>query len=571
MKINLDDSGGIRIVHALNLASAKLMHAGEEHDIYLIMAESIKNLLPGAMVIVSKIQPDNKNFRIVETFGVEKYFQSIRKLTGIDLFEISFPVDKFSKKQLKAFETRKLNHFPGGIYSITNGALNKIVCKSIEKLTGISDVYGISFGLEEKYYGGMNILITRSMKNSGAMSHETRLAIETLSNLGSSYIQKIRYNEKLTLTNKALKESQEKLIINDFALNASPVAVGLSDLEGRLFYANQAFLQLWGYSGQKEVMGKHIFEISATPENVKSVLQTISRNETFNREMLSVRKDGSEIHLIISATKVYNENAPICLMALFVDITELKLMEERLKELNDEKDRFVSIIAHDLKSPFNAILGFSELLNDDYHNLTDKEKQMYIDVVYKSAKNVFKLLENLLQWSSIRKGVIEIKKENLDLKAHIEECCAIYSAEAQKKKIHLHNNIPENTGICADSNSVKTIFRNLISNAVKFTSGGGTVTIDSVRYNNHVEISVTDNGTGIHPDTLEKLFRVGNKSEPGTNREKGTGLGLILSRDLIEKNGGTIQVESELGKGTRFIVIFPAESGSDGLPGKYPV
>lgn len=236
----------------------------------------------------------------------------------------------------------------------------------------------------------------------------------------------------------------------------------------------------------------------------------------------------------------------------------IKKYADELKQLNATKDKFFSIIAHDLKNPFITILGFSDLLLNDYNELTDEEILFYIEEMKKSADISHNLLQNLLQWSRSQTGRIEFNPVKLNLSDLIKENFNLLNATATNKQIELISEVPDNLFINADEEMIKTILRNLISNAIKFTPKGGKVKICSRIQNNFIETCVEDTGIGMSEEIMSKLFRLDvSHTSKGTDQEAGTGLGLILCKEFVEKNNGTIRVESEPGKGSRFIFTLP--------------
>lgn len=250
--------------------------------------------------------------------------------------------------------------------------------------------------------------------------------------------------------------------------------------------------------------------------------------------------------------------------SLQVEVAERKSAEEELKLINAQKDKFFSIIAHDLKSPFHGILGYAELLAEDYKNLSEDERITFINDIYDISKSTFRFLENLLEWSRIQTGRIEFEPQAIDLNKEIFEIFNILFAFAMQKKISLQNNVKPGMSVFADENMLNLILRNLLSNAIKFTEENGKVIITSSNNGNFIEISVVDNGIGISTDNLAKLFRIDTQyTSKGTKNEEGTGLGLLLCKEMIEINKGTIRVQSEIGKGTSFIFTLPHGSLTD--------
>ena len=236
----------------------------------------------------------------------------------------------------------------------------------------------------------------------------------------------------------------------------------------------------------------------------------------------------------------------------------VKKYADELKQLNQTKDKFFSIIAHDLKNPFITILGFSDLLHTDYSELSDDERLFYIDEMKKSAEISHSLLQNLLQWSRSQTGRIEFNPQKLDLQNIVHDNLELLKASAEKKQIMLSHNIQNNISLFADEDMLNTIIRNLLTNALKFTNKGGKVDITAVEQNGLSEITISDSGVGMNEAVKQNLFRLDTThSTFGTENEAGTGLGLILCKEFIEKHGGTIKVESVLGAGSKFIFTLP--------------
>ncbi|MGE5351823.1 MAG: PAS domain S-box protein [Acidobacteriota bacterium] len=245
-------------------------------------------------------------------------------------------------------------------------------------------------------------------------------------------------------------------------------------------------------------------------------------------------------------------------MAMFQNITHMKNIEKELKELNASKDKFFSIIAHDLKSPFSSLLGFSEFLATDFEQLSPDEVKTFAQNIYKSAKSVFDLLENLLQWSRLQTGGMEYSPVKFNIEDLIDDIYNIYEISAVRKKIRLNIITSGPVEVYADKNMIETVLRNLVSNAIKFTQPGGEVEIKVAKSDSKALVTIKDTGLGISPENLKKLFEIGEKlSTPGTDRERGTGLGLIISKDFIDKNHGTLEVISEPGKGSLFSFSLP--------------
>lgn len=278
--------------------------------------------------------------------------------------------------------------------------------------------------------------------------------------------------------------------------------------------------------------------------------------------------DKSDLILTIrEALKSYNQSHTI--IQQNIDLKDLnanleKKVEERtyeLEELNRTKDKFFSIIAHDLKNPFNSLLGFSELLLDSFSDFPPEKIEEYIKIIFETAHSSYALLENLLEWSRSQTGGIQITPQKIDISVLVEKNFDLLEIHAHKKGIKLINDVDPATTCYADYNMINTVMRNLISNAIKYTSGGGKVSIDCEQAGNNIKILVADTGIGIKNIVLDKLFRIDqNVSTKGTDSESGTGLGLILCKEFIEKNGGEIGVNSQVGEGSTFYFTLPVSN-----------
>ena len=230
-----------------------------------------------------------------------------------------------------------------------------------------------------------------------------------------------------------------------------------------------------------------------------------------------------------------------------------------LKRSNLAKDKLFSIIAHDLRNPFNAFLDLLDMLDEEYHTFDESERLRIIRTVRSSSHNLAGLLENLLAWSRLQQDQIVLQPVKIMLGEIVENCLETHRLQIEAKQIRLSKSIPEATELVADPDMLKTILRNLISNAVKFTPEKGNIEIAAVvKHENEVEVSVADSGTGMSPEAARELFTDHPEAHrDGTGGEKGSGLGLVLCKEFVEKHGGKIRVESGEGKGSRFFFTMP--------------
>jgi len=277
------------------------------------------------------------------------------------------------------------------------------------------------------------------------------------------------------------------------------------------------------------------------------------------------RADGEYIWIEDFLQKEMTDEGKPYIIGLMTDITErknqmqkLEKYTEELKSLNSSKDKFFSIIAHDLRSPFNGLLGFSTVLLEELQELTSEEIKEYAGYIHTSAKTVYNLVDNLLQWSRIQTGRIEYQPIKIDLYEEVFKTIELFNSNAITKKIKLINNIQSNVFVYADQNMLRSIMQNLVSNGIKFTKHGGSIKLSSKDKDDKIEIEIADSGIGIETKDIAKLFRIDSQfSSLGTANEEGTGLGLILTRELVEKNKGQIWVKSTVKKGTSFFFTLP--------------
>jgi signal transduction histidine kinase len=233
---------------------------------------------------------------------------------------------------------------------------------------------------------------------------------------------------------------------------------------------------------------------------------------------------------------------------------EINLKNEQLQAINAEKDKFFSIIAHDLRGPLSAFVAATQILTEEIQTMEIEDIKDITLSMKTSASNIYSLLENLLEWSRLRRGGMDFVPVKLNLKKIIGESIAVLSESASKKGIEIEATIPDKLEILADNHMFESVIRNLISNAIKFTTQGGKVKVTVHSKEDHsTEIKISDSGIGISPGLISRLFQINEKtSRPGTEGEPSTGLGLLLCKEFIEKHGGKIWVESEVGLGSTF-------------------
>ncbi len=361
---------------------------------------------------------------------------------------------------------------------------------------------------------------------------------------------------------QVVKESEQKYR-TVFAVERD--AIFLIDRETQaILDVNDAACRLYGYS-QEEMLTFINSDISSEPEKTK--LATIEFNDRIELRYHK-KKDGTTFPVDVSASIFMLKEREVILAAVR-DISarkkaeaELENFARALQSLNAQKDKFFSIIAHDLRGPFNGFLGLTKLMAEEFPDLTQGEIQKIAVSMRNSATNLFKLLENLLEWSRSQRGLIKCEPESFLLMPMIGDSMDTLMDTAHKKGVGISYEIPDNLEVFADEYMLASTLRNLVSNAVKFSSNGGSVTIAAKSTpSNLVEISVSDTGIGMSSRMVDDLFRIdAQTNRKGTDGEPSTGLGLLLCKDFIEKHGGKIWVESEEGKGSTFRFTLPVQN-----------
>jgi len=382
-------------------------------------------------------------------------------------------------------------------------------------------------------------------------------------NLARSFLQAENREETLLCETERMKSFGKNMESKYESLfEFAPLAVFLGNSAGTILSVNGNASDLTGYSGE-ELLSMNLLTIFPDSDHAerKLVHDGLSQGLTFSTETEINRKCGEAVFVEITV-KIMKDSTRLVFLR---NISEQKQVENslrerevRLRELNATKDKFFSIIAHDLKSPFNAIVGFSNLMTEqiklkDYDGIEE-----YAEIILNSSTRAMELLKNLLEWSRSQTGRMTFNSEYLDLSLLIRETADLLKDSAQQKLITITTEIPSNMQVMADRAMINSVLRNIISNAIKFTHTTGKIVISAVQNRDECEISIRDTGVGIGSENIHRLFRMDESfSTVGTHNEKGTGLGLLLSKEFVEKHGGKIWVTSEPGKGSTFYFTIP--------------
>lgn len=471
------------------------------------------------------------------------------------------------------------------------------------QLNTLGEIYKFQKDYKKAIYTYKNALkLFRETKNS----YGTTVCLYNIGNAEyqlKNYVSAIAYlEESLTISNKindqigvllanqsiglVNKEQQEYDTALTYYNKAFQLAVKLDSKEEKLeLYKNYA--DLYKTTGKFDKSMSFLENYISLKDSINSEnsskqiaeIQTKYDSEKKEKENELLRKNSEIQNLAIAKqTNLRNSFIGVSLLVILLIIILLNRFaikkkanhllvlknevisnqRDELKEINSTKDKFFSIISHDLRSPFNNILGLSNLLVEDYDSFDDDQKREIIIALNKSSQSAYDLLANLLTWAQSQTGRIKINKKRLNLKELVETSIAPYKYNASAKNIAIVSTIPSDIYLLIDQNNAVIAIGNLVNNAIKFTPEGGKITINYHEDKDTVMLHIIDTGVGMTSELIEKLFRIDeNISTKGTNDEEGTGLGLILSKEFIVKNGGDITVKSELGKGSEFIISLP--------------
>ena len=541
------------------------------------------------------------------------FYKSIEDRNHIIVLCSRIKLDSAIIKQAekKAIEIEeKIEHIvqntSGNIYqSMFKAAKDGIAIELDEKITLANDSFVKIFGYEDaKQLEGKNLLelvsedsvssVTQYLENKrtskpsrerldfiarkkdGLIFYAEFCAFELKENNQQHFVLIIKDVSEKKRMQEAAKDSEQKY--RNIAENIDDLLYTFERFEGKMFptYYSKAIEKISGYTQTEFLSDQRLFLKIIHPDDFRDLKKRLSflwksdAQITSEFEFRIINKSGNVVWVRNKINVVRDSEGYIQkVYGLISDITfnkraeeELKQSAANLKKLNDAKDRFLSIISHDLRAPFSSILGFTDLLLED-DTLTDVEKLQYIVYIQDSSKSMLALVNSMLDWTRLQTGRIKFEPEKLNAREIIESSIITVSGTALKKGVEIENLVEPGLHIYGDKNLILQVFNNLLSNAVKFTKLGDRImiSVNASQTSRFITFSVKDTGIGIKSNNLDKLFSIETKfTSEGTAGEKGSGLGLSLVKDIIEKHGGKIEVNSDFGKGTEFKFTLPVAS-----------
>ena len=381
--------------------------------------------------------------------------------------------------------------------------------------------------------------------------------------------KKLRGFAKVTRDMTERKEIEHALRAQAHIMNLVSDSVVMRDLNDRITYWNQGAQQVYGWTAP-QVLGKVSHDLLKTqfPSSQLAQQKQLVSDEHWEGELVHTRKDGSEI-ILFSRQSVQKDanNNPMAILELNYDITDRKRIEKDLQEKNEQlqnaaeaKDQFLANMSHELRTPLNGIIGFAEFLVDGKPGAINPKQKEYLGDILNSGKHLLQLISDILDLAKVGAGKMEFYPERFSLRKAVQETCSVSDPVAQKRGIHIDVAVaPEIGNVTLDQQKFKQVLFNLLSNAIKFSHDGGKVGIRVESYDtDRIKVVVSDAGIGIRAKDVGLLFNEFEQLESGASRHhEGTGLGLALTRKILEAQGGEVSVESEVGKGSSFTIVLP--------------
>jgi signal transduction histidine kinase len=377
-----------------------------------------------------------------------------------------------------------------------------------------------------------------------------------MNNISSVYSSKGDYDKAIEYAYRSHEISEKSGIKIYVLVSARALSDAYSkkkDYKNAFLYlleAHDLYLTLFDERKTAEIYGlqkKHENELIIQEENAKAI-----RRITFGISFIII--------VIVVSIVIYLKHKQQILLNKELEKKNslISSQKEEMFQVNAAKDKFFSILSHDIRNPLNGILGFSNILESEFEEINDEEKKEYIGYIKTSSESLFRLIDKVLIWSRLETGRFELEKSEINLSEIVSHAVSLQKPNSIRKGIMLESKVSDSINVYADKNFLDTVIRNLIDNAVKFTEAGGNVSVEAQVTGNTVTIGVADTGVGIDKAALDKIFHIDQKiTSKGTDLEEGSGLGLILCKEMLEVMGSTLKVDSEKGKGSKFYFDLP--------------
>lgn len=548
----------------INSLALELVASPSDKDIAPIMLSKIKDYSNAAFAVFSVYDAENKCLIVKHIESDDIIIKTAVRIAGEEILNTSSPVDD-TTYQLMMKEKIGISQ---SLNDITLGAITEGHNRAIKRLTGLHTFVAIVHEVSNQLYGTTLI---------GLKRNQTLPAISILKSY--SYVTSLTL--KKNVAERALQTSEAKL--RQITDQISDV-VFVTDMEFNICYISPSIEKLTGDTPETHI-NKPMTE-KYPPESLNKIWSickeefenenntAIDKNRTRYVDLEMYNQDGHIFDISTHATFIRDESGkPIGIQGIIRNISErkqferaLEKSEQELKRLVADKDRFMRIISHDLRSPFQTLIGFSEALAGNLDDYTHDEINNALMIINQTSQNTYELLGDLLLWAKAQSGKLVLETQYISLANLCHSVIDESIFRAQQKKLTIIDNVPGHIHLWADCNVLKTVLRNLISNAIKFSHHGSKVVLMAEANDDKVIISVCDTGIGISPERQQQMWDDHQSSTTfGTAHEQGTGTGLMICKELIEKHDGKIWVESNVDQGCTFKIELPIKNGPDGL------
>ncbi len=530
--------------YLLTEAAGKLNQYSSEKIDYAYLTDVMLRLSGARYAALNRFDENGKDFTTVSMVGMSNMITAAAKILGFEITGKKWPYDPAREALLKT----KTNHFDN-LEILTTKALPKQIIKRLVAMTGIAEVVVIRTIKDDLPVGDFTLFFQK-----GKPLQNQRKA-EYFADMVGILLGRIMEEKE--------KKRQENILENFF--DVTPELLCITNTKGYFIKLNKAWHKALGYPAET-LANRNFIDFVHKDDRKKTLFRTKKQLE--KKELISFvnrfRAADNKYRIIEWRSVLFDG----LVFAAARDITEKRLAEKTirenersLRELNATKDKFFSIIAHDLRSPFNSILGGSEMLIEIIRNKDYESMEEIGEMVHRSAQAAFNLLVNLLEWSRTQTGRMDFDPVAVDIRDVIDDNLELLAESAKQKSILIHKSIAVKSKVSVDVQMFGTILRNLVSNAIKFSQAGKQIWVKAGLKDDKLMVSVIDQGIGISEEAQEKMFRIDSSiSQHGTNNEPGTGLGLLLCKEFAEKHGGTILLESKLQKGSTFSLVLPLET-----------
>ncbi|HKK42006.1 MAG TPA: PAS domain-containing sensor histidine kinase [Bacteroidales bacterium] len=527
---------------ALLFSSAvRFLEVSSEKEFFEVLAEYLHKLVPHAIININSINDELTQLRVESVTGLKGNLQkSVYSLLGNKITGRIVPLNKDS---FSFAQYGKLIKVHENLYDMTFHTVPETVCRQIEKLVGIKEILEISIGTGNHILGSCVLFVRDGHKIDNAGLIETFFKQATLT------LVRLRINDKLT---------RKELLYRSLAENTGDMILRL-DRDMLPIYANPAFLELFNLE-ENFLVKPGNWNIGMSKQNSgvisSSVMQAFRSGKQQNCAVL-LEKLHTSISLDLGIYPEKDEAGEVSSVLIYArDITDRKKLESKIQDSIELKNRMYSFIGHDLKSPLGGIIGMLELLNSDMLD-NESERRKCLENAYEASQKLDNLLNTLLEWGHEFLNAGDIKPVLFDVSTMLNKALDLFRIQILEKDLLVRNYIPDNVMVKADYNMLFASFRNLISNACKFSYRGGVIEINCIDNSDNVLVIIKDYGVGMSKDELEGLMSNSLRfSRPGTMQEPGNGLGFSFSRELIELNNGKIFIDSIPGKGTTVTTVF---------------